>query len=213
MAQSQVAVASPRAPRVSAPLWIALAHWTRLGIAAAGALLLLVLLVGLDAIAPTGRAAPAPHLALDIFPQKPGGLAQGAAYVPDTVLRMPAHALVTITIRNFDLDPTPLPTDSPYLTVQGTSNGVAYADGKPYTALDSRVIAHTFTVSALHLNVPILGHSSIGKNYVLISFSFRTGGNAVYQWRCFAPCGDGPDGDSGPMSDERYMRGSLFVGS
>lgn len=213
MARSQVAVASPHAPRVARSPWVALAHWTRLGMAAAGVLFLLALLVGLDMLAPAGRAAPAPRIALDIFPQKPGGLAQGAAYVPDTVLRVPAHALVTITIRNFDLDPTPLPTDSPYLAVQGTVNGVAYADGKAYTALDRRVIAHTFTVPALHLNVPILGHSSTGKNYVLISFSFRTGGNAVYQWRCFAPCGDGPDGDSGPMSDERYMRGSLFVGS
>lgn len=207
--------------------WMAVTRWTCLGVLVvdslvAGGLILLALFGWVEAPIPSGQTAAGQtaagqsrlpdRVALDILPVKPGGPAEDyAAYVPSTVLRVPASSLVTITIRNFDLDATPLPGGSPYARVQGTMGGVAYADGKAYGALACSAIAHTFTVPALHLNVPIPGRAAAGKRYVTVTFRVRTGNAGAYEWRCFAPCGDGPDGQAGPMADERYMRGTLVV--
>jgi hypothetical protein len=195
-------------------LLLAVIRWVRRGVAVAGGLFVLAVVVGFDLLAPPDHMHPAVQVALDILPVKPGGPAtQYAAYQPSTVLTVQAQAVVMVTIRNFDLDPTPLPVGSPYLVVQGTVGGVAYADGTAYRALDPRFIAHTFTIPELHLNVPIPGHSAAGKPYVTIQFQLHTGKAGVYSWRCFAPCGDGPAGQSGPMSEDGYMRGTLFVHS
>jgi hypothetical protein len=192
----------------------ALVRWTRWTLTLAGGLILLVLWVGPNLPALSARVRPASHIALDIMPVKPGGPAENyAAYLPSTALTVPAHSLVSVTIRNFDLDPAPQLQKSVYARVQGTLGGVAYADGAPFATLDLARIAHTFTVPALGLNVPIPGRSSLGQRYVTVTFRFRTGGAGTYAWRCFAPCGDGPDGQAGPMADEAYMRGTLFVQS
>ncbi len=202
--------------------WIVVARSARLGVLAADALVAcgLVLLMLFDwvgvSIPPARTAAlqpPSPaQVALDIMPVKPGGPPEGyAGYAPSTVLSVPASSLVTVTIRNFDLDATPLPPGSPYAGVQGTANGVAYADGRAYSVLDPAGVAHTFTVPALHLSVPIPGHAAAGMRYVTVTFSFRTGSAGTYEWRCFAPCGDGPGGLAGPMADDTYMRGTLIV--
>jgi hypothetical protein len=190
----------------------ALLRLARIGLAVAGGLVVLVVVCGFDLLAPAGRPRPAEHVALDILPVKPGGPAeQYAAYTPTTVLTVAAQGVVTVTIRNFDLAPSPLPAGSPYMRVQGTVGGVAYVDGTAYSALDRSMIAHTFTVPQLHLNVPIPGVAADGKSYVTVQFRVRTGKPGVYSWRCFAPCGDGPEGESGPMADDRYMRGTLVV--
>jgi hypothetical protein len=187
-------------------------HWTRFVLLIAGGLLLLLLFVGYDTFAPQGQARPPDHVALDIMPVKPGGPAQNyAAYVPTTVLNVPANSVVTVTIRNFDLDPMPMAASSPYTRVQGTMGGIAYADGKAYTILDPSAIAHTFTVPALHLNVPIPGQAASGMHYVTVTFRIHTGKAGTYTWRCFAPCGDGADGQAGAMAEADYMRGILFV--
>jgi hypothetical protein len=120
--------------------------------------------------------------------------------------------VITVTIRNFDLDPTLVPGGSPYTRVQGTVGGVAHADGVPYTTLDRAGVAHTFTVPGLQLNVPIPGRAPSGKPDVVVTFSFRTPGPGTYRWKCFDPCGDGPDGQGGPMADVDYMQGTLIVG-
>lgn len=205
--------------------WTAVARRLRLGVTLAGVviaggllLLLLFSAVPIPSIpssqTASSQALPPDHVALDIMPVKPGGPADDyAAYVPSTVMTMSANSLVSVTIRNFDLDATPLSADSPYARVQGTVGGVAYADGKAYTALDRSVVAHTFTVPDLHLNVPIPGHATAGKRYVTVTFSVRTGTPGIYAWRCFAPCGDGSDGSAGPMADDAYMRGTLVITS
>ncbi len=193
---------------------IALARWTRRGVVLAGGLVLVILWAGPTVLAPPNQVRPASQVALDIMPARPGGPAQAyAAYLPSTVLSVPARSVITVTIRNFDLDPTPAPAGSPYTRVQGTLGVVAYADGVPYTALDRAGIAHTFTVLQLGLNVPIPGRSASGKPYVVATFSFRTGAPGTYRWRCFDPCGDGPDGLGGPMADMDYMEGTLTVAS
>ncbi len=193
---------------------IALARWARRGVALAGGLVLVFLWAGPTVLAPRNQVRPASHAALDIMPVRPGGPAQAyAAYLPSTVLSVPAHSVITVTIRNFDLDPTPVSADSPYARVQGTVGDAAYADSQAYTALDRTGIAHTFTVPQLGLNVPIPGRSASGKPYVVVTFSFRTGAPGTYRWRCFDPCGDGPDGLGGPMADVDYMEGTLTVAS
>ncbi len=200
--------------------WIAVARRIRLGVMGAGvvtACCLVLLLLFSEMPIPSSQTMPSQallpdHVALDIMPVKPGGPPDNyAAYVPSTVVSMPANSLVSVTIRNFDLDATPFPADSPYTRVQGTVGGVAYADGTAYTALNRNAVAHTFTVPALQLNVPIPGHSAAGKRYVTVAFTVRTGNVGTYAWKCFAPCGDGSDGQAGPMADETYMRGTLLI--
>jgi hypothetical protein len=200
-----------RAARPTPPL-LAVLRWVRLGIAVVGGVFVVAVFGGVDLLAPPGHGQPATHVALDILPVRPGGPAtQYAAYQPSTVLTVPAKEVVTITIRNFDLDPTTLPADSPYLAVQGTVGGVASVDGIAYHTLDRQHVAHTFTIPDLHLNVPIPGRAMGGKPYVTIQFQVRTNKAGVYSWRCFAPCGVGGEGQAGPMAEDGYMRGTLFV--
>lgn len=204
--------------------WITIARWTRWSVLFAGGVVVLVLafglnllgstLVGSSPVASRSQTQPSDQVALDIMPVKPGGPAENfAAYLPMTALTVRAHDVVTFTIRNFDLDPTSLPSSLPASQVQGTVGGVAYADGLPYTALDFTGIAHTFTVPALGLNVPIPGYSSHGAGHVTVTFRVHIGNVGAYSWRCMAPCGDGQDGQAGPMADDAYMRGTLFVES
>lgn len=204
------------------PDWMSVAQWTRLGvrvvaIAVAAAVTLLTVLAivgapGPSSVSQAGRSTTPDGVLLDILPVRPGGPAENyAAYTPSTMVSAPADSLVSVTIRNFDLDATPLPAGSPYVRVQGTVGGVAYADGVAYSSLALMNVAHTFTVPALGLNVPIPGHSSTRKRYVTVTFQMRTGKAGAYAWRCFAPCGDGPDGQAGAMADDLYMRGTLVV--
>lgn len=200
----------------SLPTWLVAVRWARRAIALACGALLLSLALGLypAPAGQVGQARPADHVALDILPVKPGGPPQNyASYVPATSLTVPAHSLVTVTVRNFDLDASPAPAGFPYAQVQGTIGRVAYADGTAYASLDRMNIAHTFTIPQLHVNVPIPGHIAAGKTYVTVTFSFRTGASGRYDWGCFAPCGDGQGGLGGPMADEAYMRGTLLVES
>ena len=204
------------------PGWISAARWARCGVritgvvvASAMVLLTLLAVVGMPGASgaphPT-QASMSPHIMFDIMPVKPGGPAENyAGYAPSTVVSAPANSLVSVAIRNFDLDATPLPVGSPYARVQGTVGGIAYADGVAYSSLELTNVAHTFTVPALGLNVPIPGHAMAGKRYVTVTFQLRTGKAGTYAWRCFAPCGDGPEGQDGPMADEQYMRGALVV--
>jgi hypothetical protein len=187
------------------------ARRVRWGVALGGGLILLALLFP-PTFSELSLPQPSTHAALDILPVLPGGPAQAyAGYAPSTALTLRAHSRATITIRNFDLDATPLPIDSPYTHVEGTVGGVAYADGIPYSTLDRMRIAHTFTVPDLDLNVPIPSSSPQGKSYVVVTFSFFTGTPRSYLWQCHDPCGDGVDGLDGPMADEAYMRGTLTI--
>jgi hypothetical protein len=158
-------------------------------------------------------AAPTTHLTLDILPVRPGGpAASWPAYMATSSTTLPANAIVTVTIRNFDLGDDSLPAGSPLLSVQGTTTGSATVDGKPFTALDANHIAHTFTIPQLHLNVPISGDPVGDANFVTVTFSFRTPAKAgTYTFQCYVPCGTGDSGFDGPMSKLGFMRGQLTV--
>jgi hypothetical protein len=153
------------------------------------------------------------HVSLDILPVKPGGPAEDwPAYMASSPTTIPANTLVTVTIRNFDLGDDTMPADSPLLRVQGTTNGVATADGKAYSALVATHVSHTFTIPQLHLNVPIPGDPVGDASNVSVTFTFRTPARAgTYTFQCFVPCGTGSAGFDGPMSTMGYMRGTLTV--
>jgi hypothetical protein len=147
---------------------------------------------------------------LNIVINQPGMQKDWPAYSPNALV-VPAHSLVTVTIRNYDLGDTPLPKGAPFTSVQGIMGGVATADGHPYSALAPEKVAHTFTIQQLGVNVPIPGDASAGKRYVEVSFTFRTGAAGFFYFRCFDPCGTGAIGWQGPMVTKGYMLGTLVV--
>ena len=147
---------------------------------------------------------------MKIVINQPGYQKDWPAYAPNTLV-VPAHSLVTITIRNYDLGDTPLPKGSPFTTVQGIVDGVAHADGHAYAALAPEKVAHTFTIQQLGINVPVPGDTATGKPYAEVSFTFRTGASGTYYFRCFDPCGSGAIGWQGPMVTKGYMLGTLTV--
>lgn len=158
----------------------------------------------------TTRAATS-SISLVIVAQKPGSRIQGPTYMPSTLLTVPAHTLVTVSITNEDLGDTPLPSGSPFAQVSGVHGGVASVDGTPYHALANDKVAHTFTIPSLGINVPIPGDAPAGHQGVHVSFSFMTGVAGTYRWQCFDPCGSGTGGWGGPMQTMNYMIGTITV--
>ena len=147
---------------------------------------------------------------LNIVINQPGMHKDWPAYTPSNLV-LPAHSLVTITIRNYDLGDTLLPNNSPFTQVQGTIGGTASANGHTYTSLDADKVAHTFTILQLHVSVPVPGDAIKGENYVAVTFTIRTGNAGTYMFQCFDPCGMGSSGFMGPMMTMGYMMGTLTV--
>lgn len=180
----------------------------------AGAVAGAVAIAGRPLVAPAAPVAAAPvgrrvgHLYLTIVSgrmlHKPGWpMAVPADFT------VPAHADVTVTIRNFDGGAAAVPTA--YLAVQGIQGAgmqvLAATEGAAAATLrrlPAGGASHTFTVSGLHLNVPVPPASTV-------TFRFRTGAPATYAWQCFAPCGTGKAGWAGPMADGGYMQGKMTV--
>jgi hypothetical protein len=157
---------------------------------------------------PAPRPQPERHVQanLNIIVNQPGYQEDWPAYAPNKLV-VPANSLVTITLHDYDLGlDSPMPTGTPFATVQGTIGGVAYLNGQPYAALAPEKIAHTFTIPQLHINVPLPG---FGKESDTISFTFRIGKAGTYIFQCFDPCGTGKSGFEGPMATKGYMVGTL----
>ncbi len=147
---------------------------------------------------------------LNIVINQPGMHKDWPAYAQSSLV-LPAHSLVTITIRNYDLGNTPLANNSPFTKVQGTIGGTASVYGKTYIALAGEKISHTFTIPQMNINVPIPGDAANGASYVAVTFTIRTGNAGVYTFQCFDPCGTGPMGWMGPMMTKGYMMGTMTV--
>ncbi len=150
------------------------------------------------------------QLSLNIVINQSGYQQDWPAYSP-TNLVVPANSIVTVTLRDYDLGDTALPTNSPFTTVQGTVDRLAYADGKAYSSLAPEKVAHTFTISQLHINVPLPGDAPKGATSDTITFTFHTGKAGTYTFQCFDPCGTGSSGWEGPMVTKGYMMGTLTV--
>jgi len=168
----------------------------------------------LPAAATAATTAAEPHVYVDmsILTGKMLGKSGWPTYVPAD-FTVPAHALVTVTIRDFDDGPAPVPAAN--LKVQGTVGGnmtvinsilgdVAALPGTKVSSVAANDVAHTFTAAGLNLNVPVPPSSTV-------TFTFQTGAPGTYTWQCFAPCGTGTTGWSGPMADSGYMQGTITV--
>lgn len=169
-------------------------------------------MVGKQAAPPVAHAATLKHVQvqLNIVINQPGYQKDWPAYAPNTVA-VPAHSVVTVTLRDYDLGDTPLPGNSPFTRVQGTQSGVAFADGKAYSRLSPEKVAHTFTIPQLGINVPLPGDGAKGASYDTITFTLRTGAAGTYYYQCFDPCGTGTSGWEGPMVTRGYMHGTFTV--
>lgn len=148
------------------------------------------------------------------------------SYGPSTNLFVPAHAYVTVTIKQYDSGDTI--TNPFFAAVHGTVGGTATVDGKSVDRINADSVGHTFTLhaaptnqGALFVSVPLPALPDDapvvkGSNYAaphVVRFSFITKGKGEYVWNCEFPCGDGYYAKfGGPMSSRGYMSGTLTVG-
>lgn len=150
------------------------------------------------------------------------------SYGPTTNLQVPAHSVITVTIKQYDSG-EPIPNT--FLAhVQGTLGGTITVDGKTVSEIDSESVGHTFTVhnyptsaqDPLYINVPLPAVSDDAAQAAddagtlppphVITFKFVTGGPGTYAWNCEFPCGDGTYAKFGDaMSSYGYMSGTLHV--
>ena len=131
-------------------------------------------------------------------------------------IRLPEDALIQLTIISYDT-PTPGSTDSEGV-VSGTVGGTVYlvngttamgADptqhwGQNVTSVPGSMLAHTFTLPQLGINIPVVG----GDTEIAYLYLNQTG---TFQWLCETPCGFGPNGMQGTMSAPGWMEGQVTV--
>ncbi len=116
---------------------------------------------------------------------------------------------VVLSITSNDDGTAPLPSGSPYATVQGTVGGTEAVDGNTVTAIPVDQVAHTFTIPSLGVNLAIPAAPKGGTVTVQATIHFTKAG--VYYWHCFAPCGDDPNGLGGAMASPGQMEGTVTV--
>lgn len=147
------------------------------------------------------------------------------SYGPSTDLTVPAHALVTVVIRQYDGGEKI--TNPWFAKVHGTIGGIETVDGKPVKQIDPDHVGHTFTIHAaptaqhqLFVSAPLPAvpdDAPVAKGHLypkpfVVRFSFMTHGPGKYVWNCEFPCGDGYYAKfGGPMSTRGYMSGTLTV--
>ena len=138
-----------------------------------------------------------------------------------TVWRLPANALVHVTIYNFD---GASGLRNPLFGRPTGLVGPELVDGKPLIAMPPDQPSHTFAVPAFGVLVPIAPVQDDEKNqcgfapcdlsmaHHTMTFTFRTGKPGHYRWQCFVPCAAGfLYGFGGPMQTIGYMDGFLNV--
>jgi hypothetical protein len=158
----------------------------------------------------------------------PGDNQDWVTYWPTTNIKVPTHALVTVTIENYD-GATPL-LNPFYAVARGTVGGTMTVNSQTETQADPTNVSHTFTIHSLinqpsdqpwlFVSVPLTAEPSdaqtdsggIPLEPVVTQFSFITPDKpGHYIWQCFDPCGTGFNGFGGPMSTKGYMSGTLDV--
>ncbi len=143
-------------------------------------------------------------------------------WVHSTIYKVPAHALVKVTVYQFDGDSG---LRNPFLSqVHGTVGNQMTVDGKSMVSIPPEEASHTFAVPQLGLIVPLRGvpdeaenqceegPCSLSQAHETITFTIRTGKPGRYRWQCFVPCAAGfISGFGGPMQTIGYMDGFLEV--
>lgn len=145
-------------------------------------------------------------------------------YWPSTTLQLPAHSLITITVKQYDGGNTVW--NNYFAKVHGTLDGTATYNGKAQKEIEPDKVAHTFTIhqfaettqDSLFVSVPMLEVSPNAKDEANgypkpqeITFSFITGGPGEYVWNCEDPCGNGYADFGGVMSERGWMSGTVTV--
>lgn len=170
------------------------------------------------------KLATYPDSAQGVHGKDGGAHPDWVTYGPTSQLRVPAHALVTVTIDQYDSGGTI--TDPFFAAVRGTVGGTETVNGKTVTKVNPNNVGHTFTLHGLPTNqdplfvsvplpaLPDSAQPAPGALYPkpnVVTFSFITGGKGDYVWSCEYPCGVGYAGFGGPMSTRGYMSGTLTV--
>lgn len=135
-----------------------------------------------------------------------------------TNFTLPAHSTVRIRIANFDGATPQKPAK--YARVWGTVGNTievqkfnpvapnALGRARTFRAVNPRTqVSHTFTVAGtgtMNINAPVYPSS-------VTTFVIRTGKPGHYSWRCWNPCGGGPQGWTEAMSQRGYMTGTITV--
>jgi hypothetical protein len=145
------------------------------------------------------------HTSLTIYDQPEGG--GEAPTLAPAYFSLPPHATVTLTIVSFDTSASP--PAAYYSGVRGTIGGVETVNGRVVSRLPVVDIAHTVTVPALGVNVPVpaarKGHP------VRVVVTLTTPGPGTYEWLCMCPCGLSQGGWGYPMEQAGMMRGLIRV--
>jgi hypothetical protein len=118
-----------------------------------------------------------------------------------------AGETIVLTIRSYDDGPAPVPNE--YARVSGTVGGVEKVDGRVVRSVPANKVAHTFTVAALGLNIPIPAAPTGGS--VVVQAVIHLTKSGAFNWQCMAPCGTGASGWGGPMVTKGYMEGTIHV--
>ncbi len=153
-------------------------------------------------------------------PIHPSGNSSWPAYGPTNQFQVPAHSLVTVTVRQYDSGGA---LNNPFFaTVRGTVGNIALVNGKPVHSIDPNNVGHTFTVRGapgvdpgFFLNVPLPAvpgnNQADNGQYESVTFSFVSGTKGVYAWNCEFPCGTQVAGFGGPMGAFGFMSGFIHV--
>jgi hypothetical protein len=135
---------------------------------------------------------------------------------PAAHIFLPAHTLIQLTIISYDT-PTAGSTDMEG-KVTGTVGGTVYLVngtsasgmdvsqhwGRNVTSVPGAMLAHTFSIPQLGINIPVVG-GDLEIAYLNLD---QTG---TFQWICLTPCGFGPTGMQGAMSEPGWMDGQVTV--
>jgi hypothetical protein len=143
-------------------------------------------------------------------------------WVHGTILTVPAHATVTVTVLQYD---TATGLRNPFWgQPRGIVGNTMTVDGKPLKNLDPDLASHTFAIPDLGVSVPLKGVGDNAPNqcavapctlaeaHTTVVFRFKTGDPGTFRWQCFVPCAAGFIlGFGGPMQSLGYMDGQLRV--
>jgi hypothetical protein len=153
-------------------------------------------------------------------PVHPGGNPAWPTYGPTNQYQVPAHSLVTVTIRQYDSGGSL--NNAWFDKVRGTVGGTARINGKLVTSVNPNNVGHTFTVRGtpgtdpgffVSVPLPLVPGDSQTDNgkYETIVFSFISGDKGLYAWNCEFPCGTSIASFGGPMNAYGYMSGFVHV--
>ena len=143
-------------------------------------------------------------------------------WVHSTILRVPAHAVIHVTV--FQFDGASGLRNPIWGQPRGTVGGTMSVDGKPMKVLNPDLASHTFAIPGLGVSVPLdaipddapnqcsVAPCPLNQAHRTIKFSFRTGNPGKFRWQCFVPCAAGfIFGFGGPMQSIGFMDGELEV--